>query len=86
MIIDTGSERHHLIRSMQPGSGDLDVVPAYDLCDITELSAQGTIGAFYCSIGSLCSTLFRWSLRTPCVDRSAILSMRRREFSPPPFL
>lgn len=48
IIIDTGAERHHFFRPMQPSAADLDVVPAYDLCDITALSAQGTIGAFYC--------------------------------------
>lgn len=35
-------------RESLPTPGDLDVIPAYDLLEIPELSSYGTIGAFYC--------------------------------------
>ncbi|MCW8916126.1 MAG: B12-binding domain-containing radical SAM protein [Magnetovibrio sp.] len=41
-------ERLHFPQILRPESDDLDILPAYDLSDMRNLSSQGTIGAFYC--------------------------------------
>ncbi len=48
VILDDGTERFRFTAERQPGEGEIDVMPAYDLCDIGELSQHGTVGAFYC--------------------------------------
>lgn len=48
VIIDDGKERFRFTAERQPGEDEIDVLPAYDLCDIGELSQHGTVGAFYC--------------------------------------
>jgi radical SAM superfamily enzyme YgiQ (UPF0313 family) len=48
VILDDGDERMRFTAESQPGEDEIDVLPAYDLCDIGELSQHGTVGAFYC--------------------------------------
>jgi radical SAM superfamily enzyme YgiQ (UPF0313 family) len=48
VILDDGAERFRFTAERQPGEDEIDVLPAYDLCDIGELSQHGTVGAFYC--------------------------------------
>jgi radical SAM superfamily enzyme YgiQ (UPF0313 family) len=48
VILDDGVERFRFTEERQPGESEIDVLPAYDLCDIGELSQHGTVGAFYC--------------------------------------
>jgi radical SAM superfamily enzyme YgiQ (UPF0313 family) len=48
VILDDGSQRLRFLGERQPTEDEIDLVPAYDLCDTKELSDHGTIGAFYC--------------------------------------
>jgi radical SAM superfamily enzyme YgiQ (UPF0313 family) len=48
VILNDDGERHRFTVERQPEEAEIDTVPAYDLCDIGELSQHGTIGAFYC--------------------------------------
>lgn len=49
VILDDGhGHRLRFLAEQQPTEDEIDVLPAYDLCDIGELSQHGTIGAFYC--------------------------------------
>ena len=48
VILDDDGERFRFLKEQQPTEDEIDVPPAYDLCDIDELSQHGTIGAFYC--------------------------------------
>lgn len=48
-VILAGEEgRQRFLDECQPSEAEMDVLPAYDLFDIGELSRYGTIGAFYC--------------------------------------
>jgi radical SAM superfamily enzyme YgiQ (UPF0313 family) len=47
-IIQARGARHRFLRECVPDGEDLNVVPAYELTDIADLSRVGTIGAFYC--------------------------------------
>ena len=40
--------RHRFLVERMPASEDMDIVPAFDLLDVADHSAHGTIGAFYC--------------------------------------
>jgi len=48
VILDDREGRIRFLAEQQPGEDEIDVLPAYDLCDIGELSQHGTVGAFYC--------------------------------------
>lgn len=48
VILDDGAGRIRFPAERQPSADEIDVLPAYDLCDIGELSQHGTVGAFYC--------------------------------------
>lgn len=47
VIIDDGNERLRFHNSCRPAGEEMDVIPAYDLLDISELSNYGVIGNFY---------------------------------------
>lgn len=46
VIIADGDTRHRIKRECKPE--DIDVIPAYDLLPMEEMSRYGTVGAFYC--------------------------------------
>jgi radical SAM superfamily enzyme YgiQ (UPF0313 family) len=48
VILDDNGVRHRFLKEQQPSEDEIDVQPAYDLCEIGELSQHGTVGAFYC--------------------------------------
>ena len=48
VILNDAGERLRFLAECQPGEAEIDVLPAYDLCDIGDLSQHGTVGAFYC--------------------------------------
>ena len=48
VILDEGGLRYRFLKEQQPSEDEIDVQPAYDLCDVGELSQHGTVGAFYC--------------------------------------
>lgn len=48
VILDDNGLRHRFLAEQQPGEDEIDVQPAYDLCDVSDLSRHGTVGAFYC--------------------------------------
>lgn len=45
-IVIDGKERHRFKADLKPQ--DIDVIPAYDLLPMKEMSSYGTVGAFYC--------------------------------------
>ncbi len=48
VIMVDGDARLRFHRPLQPAVEDINIIPAYDLCDVERLSEVGTIGAFYC--------------------------------------
>ncbi len=48
VILVDGKERHRIRKDAKPQAGDIDVIPAYDLLPMEEMSNYGTVGAFYC--------------------------------------
>src|SRR3990167_8723127 len=48
VILVDGKVRHRIRRDCKPAAGDIDVIPAYDLLPMNEVSDYGTVGAFYC--------------------------------------
>lgn len=47
VILADGKERIRIRRECKPQAADLDVIPAYDLLPMKEVSEYGTVGAFY---------------------------------------
>ena len=47
MVLVDGQERLHLTRDMSPGVEDMDIIPAYDLMDMGNLSKRGVMGNFH---------------------------------------
>ena len=47
MILVDGAVRHRLLRSCKPSVEDINVIPAFDLLPMHEISDYGTVGAFY---------------------------------------
>lgn len=41
------SKRHRYLKEALPSASDMDVIPAFDLLNITEASEYGTVGSFY---------------------------------------
>src|SRR3990167_4506652 len=48
VILVDGETRHRVKRDCKPQPEDIDVIPAYDLLPMNEVSDYGTVGAFYC--------------------------------------
>lgn len=48
VILDDKGQRYRFLKEQQPTEEEIDNIPAYDLCDVAELSQHGTVGAFYC--------------------------------------
>lgn len=48
LILDDEGERYRFATECQPSEEEINVLPAYDLFDVGEMSRYGTIGAFYC--------------------------------------
>lgn len=47
VVVRRGSERYRFLEESRPSEAELDVVPAYDLFEVHDLSTVGTLGAFY---------------------------------------
>jgi radical SAM superfamily enzyme YgiQ (UPF0313 family) len=47
IILRDGEERHHFTKSSRPTAAEMDVIPAYDLFDVGNLSRYGVIGNFH---------------------------------------
>jgi radical SAM superfamily enzyme YgiQ (UPF0313 family) len=47
MILVDGAVRHRLLSSCKPSVEDINVIPAFDLLPMHEMSDYGTVGAFY---------------------------------------
>ena len=47
LILVDGDERHRFRNSCRPSSEEMDVIPAYDLFDVSDLSQYGVIGNFH---------------------------------------
>lgn len=48
VVLREGECRYRFLREAVPPAESIDVVPAFELIDIPDLSRYGTIGAFYC--------------------------------------
>jgi radical SAM superfamily enzyme YgiQ (UPF0313 family) len=48
IIRDDGQGRLHLMNECMPTAEQLDVIPAFDLIDVVNLSRYGVIGSFHC--------------------------------------
>jgi len=47
VILRDGDERQRLVRQLRPTAKEMDVIPAYDLFDVSGLSRYGVIGNFH---------------------------------------
>ncbi|MGQ0663102.1 MAG: B12-binding domain-containing radical SAM protein [Pseudomonadota bacterium] len=47
VILDDGRERFRFLAQCQPTAGEIDVIPAYDLFNVRDLSKVGVIGNFH---------------------------------------
>jgi radical SAM superfamily enzyme YgiQ (UPF0313 family) len=47
-LIQTENGRIYFLKQLQPSSEEINVLPAYDLINLKEYAANGTVGAFYC--------------------------------------
>lgn len=48
ILRSASDKRYRFAAEARPGTQVIDTLPAYDLIDVGEYAAQGTIGAFYC--------------------------------------
>jgi len=48
VILVDGKTRHRIRRDCKPQPEDINIIPAFDLLPMTEVSDYGTVGAFYC--------------------------------------
>ncbi len=63
VILDSGPERFRFTRECQPDAAEMDVIPAYELLDVSNLSREGVIGNFH-------------GFRTPDTRFATVLSNR----------
>lgn len=47
VILDDAGERFRYLNECQPSASEMDVIPAYELMDVSNLSTQGVIGNFH---------------------------------------
>jgi radical SAM superfamily enzyme YgiQ (UPF0313 family) len=47
VIVRRGSERYHFLEESRPSETEMDVIPAYDLFSVNDLSSVGILGDFY---------------------------------------
>lgn len=50
VCLNLGAEQLYFGERSTPGEEDLDLIPAFDLMDVSSLSRHGKIGSFYCHI------------------------------------
>jgi len=48
IVLNDGNERYHFPAECTPKIEDIEVLPAYDLLDVSDYARFGVIGAFYC--------------------------------------
>lgn len=47
VVLAGGDSRHRFLTDCRPGAEEMDVIPAYDLIDVADLSTYGVIGNFH---------------------------------------